>query len=188
MTMFIRTLYFAACLGAACSSERDAKPPPTPPSASVSASPVAEARTFGSLWDRAETSSDDADLARLALDEGAGGLLAALDDAKRGPVALRALAHASDRDLAIGPLASRTRAGGPGAEPAADALSAVLAEPGTDRERLDPDGERGAVRDLLEVAKDAKRSVELRARAVSLLRRLAERGLIAPGEIPDVER
>jgi hypothetical protein len=188
MTMLIRTLYFAACLGAACSSELDAKPPAAPPSASVSASPVAEARTFGSLWDRAETSTDDADLLRLALDEGAGALLSTLDDPKRGPVALRALAHASDRDLAIGPLASRIRTGGPGAEPAATALSAVLAAPGADRERLDPDGERAAVRDLLEVAKDAKRPAELRARAASALRRLAERGLIDPGEIPDLNR
>jgi hypothetical protein len=187
MTIFMRTLYFAACL-VACSSERDAKPPAAPPSASASASPVAEARTFGSLWDRAEASTDDADLARLALEEGAGGLLSALDDPKRGPVALRALAHAPDRDLAIGPLASRMRAGGPSADGAANALSQVLAAPGADRERLDPDGEKRAVRDLLEVAKDAKRTAELRARAASSLRRLAERGLVAPGEIPDVDR
>lgn len=184
--MFIRTLYFAACLGAACSSEHDAKPPPAPPSASVSASPVAEARTFGPLWDRAASSSDDADLARLALDEGAGGLLSAVEDPARGQVALRALAHAPDRDLAIGPLASRMRAGGPLAEAAATALSSVLASPGADRERLDPDGERAAVRDLMEVAKDAKRTPEVRARAASALGRLADRGLVAPSEIPEV--
>lgn len=186
MTMGIRTLYFVALLGAACSSEPDARPPTASSSASVSASAVSEPRTFGPLWERAASSADEADLARLALDEGASGLLSAIDDPSRGRAAMRALVHAPDRDLAIGPLAARVRADGGDAALAAEALGAVLALPGSDRERLDPDGERQAVRDLLSVANDRKRPIEIRARAAGALRKLAERGLMPAAEIPEI--
>ncbi len=184
MTIPIPKTYLVVCLVAACSSEPDAKPPTATSSASSNASVEANARTFGPLWDRAASSGDEADLARLALDEGATGLLDALADPVRGAVAMRSLPHAPDRDVAIAPLAAKVLAGAADADGAADALVALLAFPSRDSERLDPDGEKAAVRDLLSVAKDGARTVELRAKSVSALRRLAERGVVARGEIP----
>jgi hypothetical protein len=184
MTIPIPKTYLVVCLVAACSSEPDAKPPTATSSASSHASAEATPRTFGASWDRAASSGDEADLARLALDEGAAGLVEALSDPVHGAVAMRALPHAPDRDVAIAPLAAKVHAGAADAEGAADALVALLAFPSRDRERLDPDGEKLAARELLVVAKDEARAASLRAKAVTALRRLAERGVVARAEIP----
>jgi hypothetical protein len=170
---------------AACSSEptvRAGGPSSSAPDTGASAS--AAARTFGEAWARAEHTGDDADLARLALEEGATGLLSAIDDPVRGPVALRALRYAPDRDIAIGPLAARLRKPGPDAVAVADALLGALAPAGTDRERLDPDGERAAAKDLLPIANDARADAALKAKVISALWRLAERGVVPRSEIP----
>jgi hypothetical protein len=169
----------------ACSSEpigTRASPPPST-TAAVSAS-ASTRKVYGAAWERAATSGDEADLARLALAEGATGLLEALDDPAHRAVALAALAHAPDRDLAIGPLALRLARGEADAPAVADALMGVLAVPGLDRERLDPTGEHDAARALLSFARDASHPAELRSKVVSALGRLAERGVVRQEDIP----
>ena len=187
-----RSLRRVAVLGllvSACSSEKPAAPAAQPPSASIlgSSSPAAPKKTYGAAWDRAVTSGDEADLARLALEEGATGLLEALDDPAHRAIALAAIAHAPDRDLAIGPLAARLGRAEPDAAAVAGALVDVLAVPGLDRERLDPTGEQEAARVLLALAHDASKPAELRAKAVTALGRLAERGVVRRDEIPTTD-
>lgn len=168
-----------------CSSEPMATRASPPPSTTAAVSAAAsKSKVYGAAWDRAATSGDEADLARLALAEGATGLLEALDDPAHRAVALAALAHAPDRDLAIGPLALRLARGEADAPAVADALLGVLAVPGLDRERLDPTGEHDAARALLSLARDTSRPAALRSKAVSALGRLAERGVVRSQDIP----
>ncbi len=169
----------------ACSSEPTARAGAASSSVPSTEAPArASARTYGEAWKQAAESGDEADLARLALEEGATGLLGAIDDPVRGPVALRALRHAPDRDIAVGPLAARLGERGPDASAVADALLGALAPAGVDRERLDPDGERAAARALLPIARDARADAALKAKVISALWRLAERGVVTRSEIP----
>lgn len=176
-----------ALVVAGCSSEQTGRPAAPPSSAPALASaPAPPPRSYGPAWAAAEKSDDEADLARLALAEGASGLLEAIDDPPHRAVALHALPHAPDRDLAIGALAARVAKGSPEAGAFADALLGVLAPAGADRERLDPTGETGAARDLLAVATDETRPKELRRKAASALWRLAERGVLPREKVPVV--
>jgi hypothetical protein len=180
---FARWAAAAAAL-AACAGE-PARTTPSSTSPEASAAPAAPRPSFGGAWARAKADADPTWLAALAEDEGAAGLVGALGDPVYGDVACRALPLARDADLGIAPLAGCARAGGELAHACADALLAVLARPGLDRERLDPEGERRAAADLFALAQDPRARREIRAAAVSALRRLGERGVAAPGDIPE---
>jgi hypothetical protein len=179
-------LLAAVTLGAAaaCGAEPSATPTASavrsvtllPPSAS------AASLVFGPTWQKAKDSGDPADALSLAAREGASRLLGALDDPTWGPTALSALPYADDSDLALGPLAARAAA--TGNVSFVDAINAIVERPPRIGERLDPEGESAAVRDLLALARDASKPVGVRARAVTALRRFSARGLIKETEIP----
>ncbi len=178
----------AVVFGAALACSSDPAPQPARSGSAVAPAPaassVAHARDVGDAWARAGAGQDGAELARLAEEVGAQELVAALEDRDRGGVAARALPYAPDRDLAVGPLAACVQRGGAAAEACAAAVVHVLSLPGRDRERLDPEGEARAARDLLVVAGDPRRPRALRASAVTALRHLSERGVVNASAIP----
>lgn len=181
------SLVLVACVGCTEPSSSRSLPTAAPPSASAAASSEPAAPVSGPLWERAAASSDPLDRLELAEALGAGALLAALDDARYGAVALAALGHARDAELALGTLASRAeRAPGRG-EAELEVLLAVLEAPRRHGERLDPEGELAAVGSLERIAADAARPRRARALAASALGRFAERGLVALERVPHVD-
>ena len=144
-----------------------------PPLASASSAPVGPRDP---AWEVARASGDPLDIAALGRIVDAPRLLADIDDATFGEVARLALVEARDRELALGPLAARVRAGGKTAERDAELILAIVSRAPAFGESLDIDAIDAAVSDLDAVARDAARDARTRAVCISVLRRLAEAG------------
>jgi hypothetical protein len=159
----------------------DAAPPP-----SLFAQPEKESeRVQDDLWRRA-LERDPIDLARLADREGAGGLLEGLEEG--GPIALVALAalpFADDADFAFQRLGEIARQVDPGSTgPVLEAILDMAARPRRQTEPLDPPGLRACAEALMTLAQQKSLTKTVRARAISALRLLAERGAVATAAIP----
>ncbi len=158
---------------------------PTAPSASASV--VRSPRD--PAWDVARASGDPLDVAALARAERAPNLLAHIDDAEYGGVARAALSEARDAELALPGLAARVRAGGATAERDAELFLSIVSREPSYGEPLDVDGLSTALGDLDAVARDKDRPERIRAIAVSIARRLSERGVKLSQPIPsDLDR
>lgn len=181
------SVVLVACVACTEPTSSRSLPSTAPPTASANAATELVAPISGPLWERAAASADPLDRLELAEALGAGALLAALDDARYGPVALAALEHAPDAELALGTLASRARSAPGRAEAELEILLAVLSAPRRHGERLDPEGERAAVAALEVLATDPARPRRERALAASALGRFAERGLASTEQVPRIE-
>jgi hypothetical protein len=159
----------------------DAAPPP-----SLSAKPTKESeRAKDELWQRA-ASQDPMDLARLADKEGAGGLLDGLEEGgPMGLVALGALPFADDAELAYQRLGEIVRQIDPvESSPVVAAITAIALRPRRQAELLDPPGLRSCALALLDVAQKKSLTAGVRAKAITALRLLSERGAVEPNLIP----
>jgi hypothetical protein len=191
-----RGLVAAVIFAAACSPSR--RETAASPSATASAaviviatSAVVEApkapgqRATDVRWIAARD-EDPAGLMRLAVAEGAAGLLDGLDDGgETAATALRALPYADDADAALGRLGGQLAAAA--GEPQAALLRTILAiagEPRRQREALDPEGARSCFEALISLATRSDAIRENRATAVSAARALAEKGYADPRKIP----
>lgn len=154
----------------------------TPSVLSASASAARSPRD--PAWEVARASGDPLDIAALARAERAPALLVDIDDASYGEVARAALLEARDAELALAPLAARVRAGGSTAERDAELLLSIVSREPSFGEDLDADGLLAALGDLDAIARDASRDARIRALSVSVLRRLAERGVKLSQPIP----
>jgi hypothetical protein len=159
----------------------DAAPPP-----SLAAQPLKEGGLVeDELWRRA-LDGDPVDLARLADREGTGGLLEGLEEG--GPIALAALAAlplADDRDAAfqrLGEIVRQLDARAVG--PVVQAIAEIASRPRRQTEPLDPPGMRSCGDALLTLAEQKSVAKPVRARAISALRLLAERGAVNAEKIP----
>lgn len=129
-------------------------------------------------WQRALAEPDDpVELDRLAIAEGASGLLAGLEEGGAvGLAALRALPRADDAEVALGRLAEiLVQADARSLPPVIDAIEGVALRPLAQRERLDPLGAHASFDALVAVAKRTSLPKPTRARAVSVARLLAQR-------------
>jgi hypothetical protein len=183
--LFLRALALSILVLASCHSKGnvvgDAAPPP-----SLSAKPAKESeRAKDELWQRA-ASQDPMDLARLADREGAGGLLEGLEEGgPLGLVALDALPFADDADAAFQRLGEIVRQIDPvESSPVVGAITAIALRPRRQTEPLDPPGLRSCAEALLGVAQRKSLAAAVRAKAISALRLLSERGAIEPSLIP----
>lgn len=172
-----------------CSTSRE--PPPGGSSAasgasatSTASSSLEEPEAFGPHWDKARRTMDPLDIAEVGQREGGPGLVRGLADPTYAEVARRALPSVPDATVAIEPLARAFVAGGADAEASAEALVAVLEAPYGYGERLDPEGEERAAEALIAHARDEKAAGRSRARAVTILRRMAARGMVSEARIP----
>jgi hypothetical protein len=156
-----------------------------PLAASAAPRPRSSPRLSDPRWRRAG-GEDPLERARLAEEEGAAGLLEALDDGGEiAAIALRALPRAPDAEIALGPLAERARAAPPAeVEPVLRALLEIAGEPPAPREPLDPEGARAAGEAMLEVGRRGDLPPSARALAISSARALAARGYVDPAAIP----
>lgn len=138
-------------------------------------------------WQRA-SQGDPLELARLADREGAAGLLEGLEEGGAvGLTALLALPHADDADIAYRRLGELLRQlQGEKAEPVLEAALGIAHRPTTQTEALDPEGVRYGIEALLAVA-TSKAPQAHRAKAVSALRLLSQRGLLEAAAIPALD-
>jgi hypothetical protein len=155
---------------------------PTAASAAASASLAPALRD--PAWDVARASLDPLDIAALARVERAPSLLADIDDADYGDVARAALAEARDAELALPGLAARVRKSGANAQRDAELLLAIVSREPSYGEPLDPEGLSTALGDIDAVARDKSRDPRVRAIAVSISRRLADRNVRLSEPIP----
>jgi hypothetical protein len=181
----LRALALSILVLASCRSKGnvvgDAAPPP-----SLSAKAAKESeRAKDELWRRA-ASQDPMDLARLADREGAGGLLDGLEEGgPLGLVALGALPFADDADLAFQRLGEIVRQIDPAeSSPVVTAITAIALRPRRQAEPLDPPGLRTCALALLDVAQKKSSGATVRAKAITALRLLSERGAVEPKLIP----
>jgi hypothetical protein len=128
---------------------------------------------------------DPLDLTELASSIGAGRLAELLGDTRARPVAIAALAYADDAEVAYAKMASEALAH-PGADAAAllDSFSRSLDRPTKRGEILDSEGTHRAIGDLMTIARDASRAEAERAKAASILHRLAARGFVDDATVP----
>jgi hypothetical protein len=180
-----RVLALSILVLASCHSKGnvvgDAAPPP-----SLSAKPAKESeRAKDDLWRRA-ASQDPMDLARLAEREGAGGLLEGLEEGgPLGLVALDALPFADDAEVAFQRLGEIVRQIDPvESSPVVSAITAIALRPRRQTELLDPPGLRSCAQALLDVAQKKSLAAAVRAKAITALRLLSERGAVEPNLIP----
>src|SRR5882724_8956553 len=142
-------------------------------------------RAKDDLWRRA-ASDDPIDLARLADREGAAGLLLGLDEGGAlGLVALAALPFADDAETALdrlGEIAGQMEPAKSG--PVIAAVVAIAALPRRPVEPADPPGLRACGQALLAIARNDGVASPLRAKTVTALRLLSERGAVDPKAIP----
>jgi hypothetical protein len=142
-------------------------------------------RTKDDLWHRA-ISQDPMDLARLADREGAGGLLEGLEEGgPLGLVALEALPFADDADAAyqrLGEIVGQIDPGESG--PVVHAIAGIAGRGRRQTEPLDPPGLRSCAQALLGLARTRSLANGVRAKAISALRLLSEKGAVEPGAIP----
>lgn len=176
----------------ACKGGVDAQPPiTTRPTASAlgSAGPLPDQ---GPIWTRAARSLDPIDLGALGREFGGARLLALVDHPASRAVALAALPFASDAEVAFAGLVDRAKAS-TGADAAAclDAIVASLDLPSEDGRRrgewLAAEPIERSLPTLLAIAKDAARTDEERGLAVTVLRRLRERGFRGVEDPPSLE-
>ncbi len=146
-------------------------------------SPRAKAR----LWKAALEHPDSTiDLERLAQEEGATGLLQGLEDGGAiGRVALEAMPFAPDGEIALSRLAELI----PQVEPSSlglilDAIEGVVQHLRLQDDRENPEGITHAFSALVAAAKQGDLSTELRARAVSIAREIADRAPVSSADIP----
>lgn len=169
---------------AGCRSKQDAGDASPPPSLGADAAEESE-RSKEALWRRA-VEGDPIDLARLADREGAGGLLEGLEEG--GPIGLAALAalpFADDADAAYQRLGEIVQQLDPAATgPVLQAIVDIAARPRRQTEPIDPAGLRSCGEALLSLAKRKSLAKNVRAPAISALRRLAERGAVTAAAIP----
>jgi hypothetical protein len=150
------------------------------------APPAASSRAADPRWQRA-LGDDPLDIERLAVAVGAVELLAGVDEGGEvARVALLALPHADDADLALGALCERAAAPPPD-PPRAAVLTTILGiagRPSTQRELLDPDGVRACGEVLPQLATDTALSPAERALAISAARALVLKGQLDPARVP----
>ena len=183
----------AGALG--CNSCRGVDPPGVPgtplegtSSSAVVASPEAPrppSHANDPRWRRA-MGDDPIEIERLALAVGAAELLEGVEEGgEPRRVALLALPHADDSDIALRRLGEIATAAKPGtAAQVLDAMLGIARRPRTQRELLDPEGVRAAGAALVAIASRPQAPREERALAVSAARALAERGYVDPTRIP----
>lgn len=137
------------------------------------------------LWNRA-MGGDPLELARLADREGAAGLMDGVEQGGDvGRASLLALPYAGDAELAfrrLGEIALQTD--GAMQHEVVDVIGQIAARPATQTEVLDADGARACGGALLELARSSRFRKDTRAKAVSALRRMAERLVVDPKQIP----
>lgn len=176
-----------------CKSGVDAQPPVT--TGGTSASALASSGPLpdqGPLYARAARSLDPIDLAALGRAFGGARLLALVDHPSSRAVALAALPFAPDAEVAFAGLVERAKAS-TGADAAAclDAIVASLDQPAEDGRRrgewLAAEPIERALPALVAIAKDGARGDEERGLAVTVLRRLRERGFRAGEDPPPLE-
>jgi hypothetical protein len=131
---------------------------------------------------------DEIALGRLAEQLGADGLLPWVRvGGADGALALRAMEHAVDAELALGELASRAHAGPPLAE-RRQLLRTILSIAGRRPEpveALDPQSVALCIEHLQALSRDAASPRELRSLAVSALRALAHAGHLSHDAVTD---
>jgi hypothetical protein len=170
---------------AACHHEAkvgsDAAPPPDFEAKLRADSP----RAKDELW-QAALAGEVRDVARLADREGAVGLLEGLEEG--GPVALAALTalpYADDAELSLRRLGEIAIAlDADKARPVLDAVLGISSRRRRQTEPLDPGGARSCAEALLDIARRKDLAVRARARAISALRLLADRGAVDARAIP----
>lgn len=134
--------------------------------------------TVKESWQRAMNAPDDPiELTRLAVSEGATGLMAGLEEGGASSVvALAALPFADDADLAMGRLAEILLQADEKTAPLVIAsIAGVAQRPLRSTELLDPLGAHAAFDACVVVAKKDKLPAEIRAQAVSAGRLIAAR-------------
>jgi hypothetical protein len=132
----------------------------------------------------AEAESDELAAVRLATDHDAALLLrVAREHPDQAEAAIRALAHASDGELALLGLAEIARDAPARRSSALAALLALSRRPAMGVERLDPDGIRGCIALLHSMSRDGSWPAAQRALAVSALRGFARAGWLDPRTI-----
>lgn len=185
----IGVVVVSVTLGKSC--ERKPKiagltPPPANlvPDASI---PISNPRATSEKWQQAiENQDDPIELTRLADDEGAAGLLEALEEGGGvGVVALLALPYAQDSELALRRLTEISRQVDEAALMAVlDCIEAISQRPVKQREHLDPTGYKLAFDAMVELSRKEQLSKPARARAVSVGRILSERAPVDLSKLP----
>ncbi len=174
-----------ASLGAASCKEPPPQVTETPTPPPSGPAPEASLRAGGSplvehdLWKMAlESPEDTTELARLAEDEGATGLLRGLaEGGATALVALAALPWAEDAEIATPQLAQLLRSSDLATlGPVLDSLEGIALRPRTQTEPLNPLGSHACFDALVELSRQGKAPAALRARAVSVARLFAARG------------
>ena len=135
---------------------------------------------------RAAMDGDPVDLARLADREGAIGLLEVMEQGgEPARTALHALPEADDAELALrrlGEIALQTDE--PVRQDVVDVIERIAARPLTQTEVLDATGARACADAMLELARNPKVKKDTRAKAISALRRMVDRLVVDPKQIP----
>ena len=166
------------------SKVRDTEGASRAPDLAASATKESE-RAKDDLWRRA-SGDDPVDLARLADREGVAGLLEGLEEGGAiGLVALAALPFADDAEGALQRLGEIARQIDPSQSgPVLVAVTAITARPRRPTEPVDAPGLRSCGEAVLTIARNDVVAKPVRARAVTALRLLAERGAVDPKTIP----
>jgi hypothetical protein len=177
--------FFFALLVGGCQKKASVAVDAAPPPSLKAAVPADSPRASDPLWKIAED-GDPIHLAQLADQEGADGLLEGVEsggDAAR--TALAAIPYADDAErafLRLGQIA--VQVDDDQAAAVLGALAGALGRPMHDVEPVDPPGARGCAEAMLEIANKGGVRRDVRAAAVSVLRRLAERRAMDPRAIP----
>jgi hypothetical protein len=179
------TVAISIPLMAACHSRGNVVPDAAP-APSLFAKPAKESeRARDELWKRA-ADDDPVDLARLADRDGVGGLLEGLEEGgPLGLVALKALPFADDAEAAYQRLGEIVRQIEPGESPVVlDTIVGIALRPRRQVEPVDPPGAHACALALLTLAENKSLAKAIRARSITALRLLAERGAVDAGAIP----
>ena len=191
-TGLARALVVLACAACACGKGSGGATPAASSSARggsdamvarTDAGPPAEDPRLTDLWTRAESGDVD-DLTRLYARVGSDALVEASISPARRLTAIRALAYADDFTALCFLVAVGTTGTD---EEASAALGSVAVAAAAPRRAIDPEDaleiHDGCVR-LLALARDRTRPAPRRVLAIRALRLLADRGWIAPGDVP----
>jgi hypothetical protein len=175
----IAATLLAGCFVSGC--KRENRPGLAPPPVNI----VPDAKpkegsvvTVKEIWQRAMNAPDDPlELTRLAVAEGATGLMAGLEEGGASSVvALAALPFAEDADLAMGRLGEILLQADEKSAPLVIAsITGIVQRPLRSTELLDPLGAHAAFDALVVVAKNEKLPADVRAQAVSAGRLIAAR-------------
>lgn len=153
--------------------------PPPPANLAPDAKPKEGTQvTQREIWQRAMLGQDDPiELSRLAIAEGASGLMVGLEEGGASSVvALAALPYAEDGEIAMGRLAQILLQSDATSAPLVIAsMEGIMQQPVRSTEQLDPLGVHAAFDALVVCAKSDKMPAAVRARAVSVGRLIAAR-------------